>query len=308
MNKLIALLLTLLLAVTSALAEDATADLAELDDLSGLVTEMTEDYIAITTPEGQPIHVLLTAETEWIGKAVALGDFIHVTYNGIMTRSFPAQVTALTIGCYAQVGSVEAIGEDSFTLKTENDEIIVNATAEQLAQLAVGMTVTVYTNGVMTMSLPAIVTAELIRPTLVGTVVEAFITVETADGQLYQVNLSDLTVLTNGLPSLGDTLLVGYNGQMTKSIPAQVHGDYLEVRKTVGNVVLMGEVVEFSQDGILVRQENGVEVLVLPSQETAMETVPAVGQTIEVLYNGIMTLSLPGQVNAIAITVMNAAE
>ena len=45
------------------------------------------------------------------------------------------------------------------------EPIIVNATAEQLAGVQSGMTVTVYSNGAMTMSLPAQIGAEIITVT-----------------------------------------------------------------------------------------------------------------------------------------------
>jgi hypothetical protein len=43
--------------------------------------------------------------------------------------------------------------------------ILVNATAEQIESIEAGMTVTVYSNGAMTMSLPAQVGAEHITVT-----------------------------------------------------------------------------------------------------------------------------------------------
>ena len=60
---------------------------------------------------------------------------------------------------------VGEIGETSFVLETDMEPIIVNATAEQLAGVQSGMTVTVYSNGAMTMSLPAQIGAEIITVT-----------------------------------------------------------------------------------------------------------------------------------------------
>lgn len=134
----------------------------ELFDMAGTVTEITEEGIFITTADGRPMQILTSEETIYEGKDVAVGDYIHVTYNGQMTRSIPAQINALKIGCYTHTGVVSEITEEQFTLTTEAETIIVNAAAELLANLTDGMTVTVYSNGAMTMSLPAQIGAELI--------------------------------------------------------------------------------------------------------------------------------------------------
>ena len=98
-------------------------------------------------------------------QTIAAGDYIHVTYNGMMTFSIPAQISAMKVGCYVHTGTISDLGESSFILNTELEPIIVNATAEQLTDLADGMTVTVYSNGAMTMSLPAQIGAEMITAT-----------------------------------------------------------------------------------------------------------------------------------------------
>ena len=69
------------------------------------------------------------------------------------------------IGCYAHTGVVGEITEGQFALETGMEMILVNATAEQMANIESGMTVTVYSNGAMTMSLPAQIGAEFITVT-----------------------------------------------------------------------------------------------------------------------------------------------
>lgn len=134
----------------------------ELFDMAGTVTEITEEGIFITNAQGRPVQILTSEETIYEGKDIEVGDYIHVTYDGQMTRSIPAQINALKIGCYAHTGVVSEITEEQFTLTTDMEAIIVNATAELLANLTDGLTVTVYSNGAMTMSLPAQIGAELI--------------------------------------------------------------------------------------------------------------------------------------------------
>ena len=126
---------------------------------------MGEGFIVIESLDGQMIQVNVSGETLTEGKEIGVGDFIHVTYNGQMTFSIPAQIAAQKIGCYAHTGVIGEITEGQFALETEMEMILVNATAEQLANLATGMTVTVYSNGAMTMSLPAQVGAEMITVT-----------------------------------------------------------------------------------------------------------------------------------------------
>lgn len=139
----------------------------ELFDMAGTVTEITEEGIFITNAQGRPVQILTSEETIYEGKTIEAGDYIHVTYDGQMTRSIPTQINALKIGCYTHTGVVSEITAEQFTLTTDVEIILVNATAELLANLTDGMTVTVYSNGAMTMSLPAQIGAELITATSV---------------------------------------------------------------------------------------------------------------------------------------------
>lgn len=134
----------------------------ELFDLSGIVTETGEDFVMIETFDGQTIQVNTSDETLYEGKEIAVGDFIHVTYNGQMTFSLPAQVFGLKIACYTHEGVVGEITEGQFVLETESMTVLVNANADMLASLEAGKEVVVYTNGIMTASLPAQVSAEWI--------------------------------------------------------------------------------------------------------------------------------------------------
>ena len=137
----------------------------EIFDMAGIVTEIGEGFIMIENTDGQLVQVNTFEETIFEGKVIVVGDFIHVTYNGMMTFSIPAQIAAQVIGCYAHTGVVGEITDGQFALETEMEMILVNATAEQLEGIAAGMTVTVYSNGAMTMSLPAQIGAEMITAT-----------------------------------------------------------------------------------------------------------------------------------------------
>ena len=137
----------------------------EIVDLAGVIVELTGESILIEAADGQQVQVNTFPETVYEGKEIEAGDYIHVTYNGQMTFSIPAQIAALKVGCYTHTGVVSEIVEGQFTLETEMEPILVNVTEEQLASIETGTTVTVYSNGAMTMSLPAQVGAEMITVT-----------------------------------------------------------------------------------------------------------------------------------------------
>ena len=264
MKKMLAILMALLMAALLLPAYAEEGDVAEIAEIAGTVLEIGEESILLETPEGQLIEAILTADTIREGKEIAEGDFIHVMYNGQMTRSYPAQVTAQHIGCYVLTGTVSDITDEGFTLTTDETTYIVHATAEQLAQITDGAEINVYFSGVIATSLPGQISAEQItaveeEAVLTGTVVEAYITMETADGQQIQVNLTSLTQLPDGIPDLGETVRVTYNGQMTRSIPAQVTADTIDIAVTIDE--LAGEIVEITGDGILL-QTKDMQVLV----------------------------------------------
>lgn len=170
MTKMIAILSAVLLAVfgltVSATETTEATDLSnlgeELHELVGTVEEITDEYYLMTTTDGQKIQVNLDASTAFDGSAAQVGDLIHVFYDGKMTRSLPAQVTALSIGCYYHVGNIVELTQEGFTLDSDDQIIEVHAQQGLLAGLENGQQVKVYTNGVMTMSLPAQVNADLV--------------------------------------------------------------------------------------------------------------------------------------------------
>lgn len=147
-------------------AMDVQVIVEDLPEMTGTVTEITDEAITFITPDGHTIQANLSEDTvheyQLPGEALTAGDFIHVTYNGQMTRSIPAQIAATVIRSFVQEGQVTSIGDSFFMLQTEFDEIQVNCTPEQLMQVKEGVQVKVYFSGAMTMSLPAQIGADLI--------------------------------------------------------------------------------------------------------------------------------------------------
>ncbi len=108
------------------------------------------------------------------------------------------------------------------------------------------------------------------------------------------INTSEATVwdgdLMEGELAVGQYVYVEYDGRMTFSLPPQVHADRVACN------VLTGSVAEVLEDGsILMNDDTFGEVIVHLSDD--MRHVYA-GMPITVYFNGVMALSLPGQVTA----------
>ena len=132
---------------------------AEIVELGGRITEIADGYIVMETLMHGMVQVNLGDDTLYDGAdpdELAVGQYIQVMYDGKMTRSLPAQITALKVGLYPVSGVVKELGENSVTLSREEigDEVIVFL-PEGAQALSVGDSVTAYTSGAMTMSLPA---------------------------------------------------------------------------------------------------------------------------------------------------------
>lgn len=167
MMKWIALLIALIFSVFTAtvpawtVAESAEpAD--ELYDLSGTVQEMAEDHLLLLTPDGVEVQANLFPDTVYDGDSFGLGDMVHVMYNGMMTRSLPGQIAAMRVSCWRLTGAVAEMAEDGFLIDRADvgDQVFVHADASLLESIHEGADVTVYFNGIMTMSLPGQITAE----------------------------------------------------------------------------------------------------------------------------------------------------
>ena len=71
-----------------------------------------------------------------------------------MTRSLPAQITALKIGVYEVKGTVTASEEGRVTIDQGEAGEVVLTLPESAPEIAVGDAITAYTTGISTMSLP----------------------------------------------------------------------------------------------------------------------------------------------------------
>ena len=242
MKKLLALMIVALVLAAMLLAAiplvGTTAALAnEADTLAGLVTNVAEDAVLLDTASFGPVLVRVDEHTVLLGleEGFEEGMYVVVTYDGRMTRSMPAQLTAQRIAMFRYQGEiVEVLTEDSVLLTLHGDagQLIVHR-GEVATPMMPGAPVTVYTNGMMARSFPGQVTAlHVDTPTLSGevTAVEAdhFLLAREGD-EVILVHVDETTMLDAPLAP-GDRVTVCFSGAMTFSLPAQafalavVHG------------------------------------------------------------------------------------
>ena len=140
-------------AEAEALSEEAEI---ELVTLTGVITEITDEYVLLDVGDMGQVQANLSEDTLIEGvEELAIGQTAIVTYDGKMTRSLPAQITALRVGVYEVRGTVKTMEDGRITVeKTEGGDEVVLTLPEDAPALAVGDVITAYTTGISTMSLP----------------------------------------------------------------------------------------------------------------------------------------------------------
>ena len=140
-------------AEAEALSEEAEI---ELVTLTGVITEITDEYVLLDVGDMGQVQANLSEDTLIEGvEELAVGQTAIVTYDGKMTRSLPAQITALRVGVYEVRGTVKTMEDGRITVeKTEGGDEVVLTLPENAPALAVGDVITAYTTGISTMSLP----------------------------------------------------------------------------------------------------------------------------------------------------------
>lgn len=155
--------LSLLLAAAMLLSLGAFAEPAPAA-LAGVVTEITDEGMLVSTEAYGDVMVLIGegCATD-ASRAIICGDYVHVDYDGKMTRSLPAQVTASAVRMYCLTGSVaESYPEENAVLLITETHGEVFVRLPKDAKEVFAPQVTCYFNGVMTMSLPPQISADLI--------------------------------------------------------------------------------------------------------------------------------------------------
>ena len=199
MKKIFCLLTVLLLAAAaplSVLAEDAEL----MKTFEGIVTEVFEGGFLMETTELGIIQVNTDDNTVLDGilsiEPIAVGMYVIVDSNGMMTRSLPPQVYGMRVGCYTLSGTAGEMTEDGVLLTGDPifGEVFVQMTPT-MANVFPGVPMLVYYDGVITMSLPGKVNARLVVvPELTGVVSEkdgAGFTLTDESGNTYRILTSD---------------------------------------------------------------------------------------------------------------------
>ena len=127
----------------------------EIMEIMGTITEITDEYVMIDAGEIGMIQANTSMDTLIEGvEELAVGQTAVILYDGKMTRSLPAQITALKIGVYEVKGNVTAVESGRVTIdQGENGEVVLTL-PENAPEVVVGDAITAYTTGISTMSLP----------------------------------------------------------------------------------------------------------------------------------------------------------
>ncbi len=228
MKQLLSMLLILVLSSCSLLfgADGQTVDDAtqaeEQFTLSAMVTEKTDGALLLDDLNGGTYEAHIAPDTVFETSApVQPGDWVTIIYNGMLTRSLPAQLTAQRVYSFSLTGVVSGEEAESFLITLKDETLVQVNLPETIARPQNGETVTVYYNGQMTYSLPGQMFAELVRRVdlegeITG-VAEDHVVLKTENGES-EVYITESTRVLARLEA-GAKVRVATNGTMTLSLP-----------------------------------------------------------------------------------------
>ena len=213
----------------------------------------------------------------------------------------PATGTDLTEEIILVEGFVQEItGEYVLLLTSYGQELQANLsedTAYMTEGLEIGDYVYVAYNGQQTFSLPPQISViSLGFAKLTGVIEElsedGFLlrTEEYEDGVFVVGDAATAEGLTVDMP-----VTVYFDGKMSRSLPLQIHALHVRMAE------LEGIVDEVTETGFLMTDADGVQYDVFVGEDTVELLQPGVGEAVRVVFNGVMTMSLPAQVNALEV-------
>lgn len=129
---------------------------------------------------------------------------------------------------------------------------------------------------------------------IVTEITEEYFLLDNIDLGAVQVNYDEETYFTNEIPfACGQYAIVTYNGQMTRSLPAQVYAIAVNVSRMIGDVIT----TDAENNAVTILTELYGEVIVhLPETDSAENYIE--GDKIMVYHSGAMMMSLPPQIGA----------
>lgn len=128
--------------------------------LQGLITGVSDAHFLLHDQTNGIVQVNLDDErTAYAGVAakdqMAVGQYVFVQYNGIMTKSIPPQVTADKVSCYVIHGTVSEILQSGYVVQGDSvlGTVIVHMD-KTLAPIFLNVPITVYYSGIIALSMP----------------------------------------------------------------------------------------------------------------------------------------------------------
>ena len=285
MKKKLYTMVCLLLVLALPLAAFAQ-DEPEMDlELEGFVTEIVEGGFLMEDAELGEIMLNTSEATVWDGllaeQELEAGQYVMVQFNGATTFSLPPQAHADRVGMHTLNGSVTEVHEDGLFMMEDEIHGTVAVLYDETLPVYAGMPVTVYYDGVMTLSFPARVSARhIVLPEITGVVSnwsEESFTLTDAEGVEYEVLMNEETIFS--------------------LMPEEILED-----------AEMIETDEAAEEEEIAEEEGNTEEEENPEEEGDTEGASAVEwgdeSLVTVYYNGMMSRSIPAQITAMEIRVM----
>ena len=312
MKKIFAVLM--MIAMLAALPFAAMAEEPEMDTLlEGLVTEIVEGGFVLDDIDRGEVMINTSELTVWDGilaeGELAEGQYVFVNYDGRMTFSLPPQAHADRVVCAVLTGSVSEVLEDGSILMVDDTfgDVIVHL-PEGMNHVYAGMPITVYYDGVMTLSLPGqAVASHIILPELTGTVsnlTEEGFTLTDEYGMEYEVKFDENTLISEEIVPVEEETAEeelteeSAGAEVTEAVTEATEETAEETAEEAAEETESGEELAL-EDGALTEETAPAAELL---SESAIEW--ADGDTVTVYYNGMMTRSIPAQVTAMEVVVI----
>ena len=329
MKKMLSVLM--MIAMLATLPFAAMAEEVETDTLlEGLVTEIVDGGFVLEDAEQGEVMLNTSDATTWDGilaeGELSIGQYVFVEYDGRMTFSLPPQAHADRVTCATLTGSVTEVLEDGSILMNDDTfgETIVHL-GEGMNHVYAGMPITVYYDGVMTLSLPGEAAAShIVLPELSGTVsnrTEEGFTLTDADGIEYEVKFGEETLISEEIlvveeapEAMAEEAVTEESAENTEDLieeetsEEEAVEEELTVEEETADDSMTEEEVseEITEEAVVLEDAALAEEIVLPAAELLSESEIewADGDTVTVYYNGMMSRSLPAQITAMEIVVI----
>ena len=311
MKKILSVLM--MIAMLAAMPFAAMAEEPEMDTLlEGLVTEIVDGGFVMEDAEQGAVMLNTSDATVFDGMLLegelAVGQYVFVEYDGRMTFSLPPQAHADRVVCNVLTGSVSEVLEDGSILMMDDTfgETIV-LLSEGMNHVYAGMPITVYYDGVMTLSLPGQANAShIVLPELTGTVSdrnEEGFTLTDADGIQYEVKFAEDTLISEQILPAEEEIIA--EEEVAEEVSEEASEEMTE-EETAETISEEETAEEPSEEEAVLEDTELTEEVILPSAELLSESAIewADGDTVIVYYNGMMSRSIPAQITAMEIVVI----